>query len=523
MKRPIFLLALLTCGTSLLQAADLYDITLSNAKRYTQCRILYEAGGKTKFTGRDKKGNSVTLEVKSSSILDKREANVPEEEPTPAPEPTQEPTAEPSATETPAAEGSTPAETPAAEAGDNTGTAPDSETATSTEQPAEPAVSEEEAAKVKDVTLRLREKLAKVDIGLAELSKPSRSLTSLCDSRKRTLTAKLDELDKMALEVAQLQTKYNEVKGADYVFTHVTTDDRTKYERDGTAAYQAMLTDVKQYKNARKVGGLDKFEILRERYQGIPEYKEAYKWYMTTLNDLSRRWNNLFKKETAKRNKMNAAKKSDMEERDQKAYDKLEQQFAENDEQIAKVWYNPDPRNMVMLRHATNKVRDALRRNEKGLQDEKIGTTPALLAKYWEANDQARVLMINGDFEGAKALLDQDEAYKQILKLNQQLLPEEYKTPLRAQRQDLVQAINQRSRERRSLETTLERKIAALERATSSAEAQIDVMLEKIAQEREVDTHASAIELDEKKPEPPAATPETKSPTAGGAGKATKK
>lgn len=521
MKRPLFLLALLTCGASLLQAADLYDITLSNAKRYTQCRILYEAGGVTKFTGRDRKGNSVTMEVKSSSILDKRESAAPKEE-TPTPEPTPEPAVEP--TETPtdtATEPAAPAGDAAPAEGDAAAPAADAEK--TKEAPDAPAVNDEEAAKVKDITLRLREKLARVDSGLAELTKPSRSLTSLCENRKRTLTNQLANLDKMAIEVAELQTKYNTIKGADYQFTHVSSDDRTKYERDGQAAYQAMLTDVKQYKNARKVGGLDKFEILRDRYQGIPEYKEAYKWYMSTLNDLSRRWNNLLKKETAKRSKLNAAKKSDMDERDQKAYDKLEQQFAAENEQIAKVWYNPDNRNLVMLRHATTKVKDALRRNEKGLQDPKIGTVPTLLSKYWEANDQARALMINGDFEGAKAVLDKDEAYKQILRLNQQLLPEEYKTPLREQRQDLQQTINQRSRERRTLESTLERKISALEQATSSAEAQIDDMLERISKEREIDTQASSIELDEKKPEPAAATPEKKEPTADNAKQAPKK
>ena len=522
MKRPLFLLALLACGASLLQAADLYDITLSNAKRYTQCRILYEAGGVTKFTGRDRKGNSVTMEVKSSSILDKRESAAPKEE-EPTPEPTIEPTTEP--TETPAdtaTEPAAPAENATPAEGDNAA-APAADAEKTEEAPAAPAVSDEEAAKVKDITLRLREKLARVDSGLAELTNPSRSLTGLCENRKRALTGQLAKLDKMAIEVAELQTKYNTIKGADYVFTHVTSDDRTKYERDGQAAYQAMLTDVKQYKNARKVGGLDKFEIMRDRYQGIPEYKEAYKWYMSTLNDLSRRWNNLLKKETAKRSKLNAAKKSDMDDRDQKAYDKLEKQFAAENEQIAKVWYNPDNRNLVMLRHATNKVRDALRRNEKGLQDPKIGTVPTLLAKYWEANDQARALMINGDFEGAKAVLDKDEAYKQILRLNQQLLPEEYKTPLREQRQDLQQTINQRSRERRTLESTLERKISALEQATSSAEAQIDDMLERISKEREIDTQASSIELDEKKPEPAAATPEKKGPTVDNAKQALKK
>ena len=501
MKRLTHLLAMVACSVSFVQAAELYDITLSNAKRYTQCRIIYEAGGNTKFSGLDRKGNPVTMEVKSSSILDKREAApkpvvTPQPSPTPAPETPTPATTDATATDTP------PADTPAADAA-----APATESAEEPGTPAEnaaPVVNEEDAAKVKDVSLRLREKLAQADAEYASLSKPSRSLQNLCQGRKQLLNNKLADLDKLAIEVAELQTNYNNVKGADYVYKHISTDDRNKYERDGKAAYQAMLTDVKQYKNARKVGGLDKFEILRDKYQGIPEYKEAYKWYIATLNDLSRRWENLLKRETSRRSKLNSAKKSDMDERDRIDYDKLEQQFEKNGEQIAQVWYNPDNRNLVMLRAATNKVRDALRRNENGLKDESIGTVPALITQYWEANEKARQLMINGDYEGAENLLKEDEAYKTLLRLKIQLLPEEYKSPLRAQRQDLEQTIRTRSRERRQLKSQLERKISALENAASSAEAQINVMLEKIAQEKEVDTQATSIELDEKKPAPAA-------------------
>ncbi len=502
MKRLTHLLAMVACGVSLVQAADLYDITLSNAKRYTQCRIIYEAGGNTKFTGLDRKGNPVTMEVKSSSILDKREvAPKPVATPQPTPAPAPEPEA-PATTDTAATDTTPSSDTPATDAA-----TPATENAEETENTTESSaavVDEENVAKVKDVSLRLREKLAQADAEYASLSKPSRSLQNLCQGRKQLLNNKLTELDKLAIEVAELQTNYNNVKGADYVYKHISSDDRNKYERDGKAAYQAMLTDVKQYKNARKVGGLDKFEILRDKYQGIPEYKEAYKWYISTLNDLSRRWENLLKRENSRRSKLNSAKKSDMDERDRIDYDKLEQQFEKNGEQIAQVWYNPDNRNLVMLRAATNKVRDALRRNENGLKDETIGTVPALITQYWETTEKARQLMINGDFEGAESTLKEDEAYKKILRLKVQLLPEEYKSPLRAQRQDLEQTIRNRARERKQLKSQLERKISSLESAASSAEAQINVMLEKIAQEKEVDTQATSIELDEKKPTPAA-------------------
>lgn len=500
MKRPTFLLAILACGASLLNAADVFDITLSNAKRYTQCRIVYEAGGNTKFTGYDRAGKEVTLEVKTSSILDKREvAPKAAQKATPADTAPQAPTPAEPTTDTPAA---TEGDTAAPADGTQVPTAEGEQPAEPTPAPQPPVNEDEEAAKVKNISLRLREQLTQVDTELASLSAPSRSLKSLCENRKRTLTAKLAEIDRVAIQVAELQTQYNNVTSGAYEFTVINSNDRDKYSRDAQAAYQAMLIDVKEYKNARKVGGLDKFDILRDRYQGIPEYKEAYQWYMGTLKDLSKRWNNLLKREETKRAKLNAAKKSDMQKRDQQAYDKLEEQFKKNNEQIAQVWYNPDNRNLVMLKAATIKVKDALRRNENGLKDPAIGTVPTLIGKYWEANDRARQFMISGDYEGAEKILEDDAAYQTILRLNRNLLPDDYKNPMRAQRQALTQEIKKRARERVKLERDLQRTISRLESATSAAEAQINAMLEQIAREKEVDTQASSIEIEEKKPEP---------------------
>ncbi|MBQ2379507.1 MAG: hypothetical protein II295_03860 [Akkermansia sp.] len=507
MKRPSFLLAALVCGASLSQAADLYDITLTNAQKYTQCRISYETGSKTKFTGKNRAGQQVTMEVNTSSILVKQEVD--EEkivvEPAPKPEPAPAEAPETTTEESTTAEATTPeTPAPAPEAADKPADAPTVATIT---PPADT-----DTAKAKDATLRVREKLAQVDAEMNTLSKPSKSLINSVTRTKKDLERKMTELDKIAIEVADLQSKFNQVAGGDYVFTHVSNNDRDKYMRDGQAAHKAMLIDVKEYKNARKVGGLDKFEILRDRYQGIPEYKDAYKWYMSTLKDLQKRWGNLLAREEKKRSKLNSAKKSDMLEKDKEAYNKLEALFEKNGEQIAKVWYNPDNRNLVMLKAATAKVKDALRRNEKGLNNEAIGTVPQLINSFWEAMDRARSLMIAGDMEGAEQTLKNDTTYQKLLRLNRELLPEEYKTPLREQRQDLDREIKRRARERVSLERKLENSIARLERSTGSAEAQLDSLLEQIAREKEVDTNSNKVEIDEQKPAAAQPKPEAPQP-----------
>ncbi len=494
MKRPTFLLAMLACGASLLQAADLYDITLTNAQKYTSCRISYTAGGMTKFTGKDQSGKTVTLTVKTSSILLKKEV---EEEDSAAPataEPAPKPAADaqPTQTEEPA----TPAEQPVADA-EKKPEEPKQPEAAPTPEP-------EVAAKAKDVSLRLRKKMEKVCSELASITKPTSSLVSAVERSKTSFESNIGRIDQLAIAVAELQAKFNQESGADYTFTHVKSNDRDKYMRDGKAAHDAMVIDVKEHKNSRKVGGLDKFEILRERYQGIPEYKEAYKWYISTLQTLQKRWTNLLNAEEKKRSRLNAAKQADMREKDQQAYRRLEAIFEQEGEQIAKVWYNPEKRNLVMLKAATSKVKDALRRHENGLRDENIGTVPAMLEAFWANMDKVRTMMISGDLTGAGAALKEDDNYNKLLRLNRQLLPEEYKAPLRAQRQDLEQEIKRRIRERAMLERELENKIGQLERSTKTVESQLDSLLERIEEEKERDTQSSSLEIEEKKPAAPA-------------------
>ncbi|MBR1997967.1 MAG: hypothetical protein IJ993_06090, partial [Akkermansia sp.] len=89
MKRTFSFLSVLALGSAMLHAApQLYDITLTSAEKFTQCRIAYESETSVKFTGINKAGKEVTKEVKASSILLKKEVKTkkPVKEQTPAQE-----------------------------------------------------------------------------------------------------------------------------------------------------------------------------------------------------------------------------------------------------------------------------------------------------------------------------------------------------------------------------------------------------------------------------------------------------
>lgn len=387
---------------------------------------------------------------------------------------------------------------PAAEAaaeGTDSAAKEDKEEATPTENTAD-KVENASADNMQDATLRIREQLKLIDKKLAELSKPSRSVQSICDRVKNQANSKLPEMDKLAKEVADLQEEFRKAGAADYEFTEITVEHREDYAKDGTAAYQAMERDMKEKKSKRKVGGLDKFELMRDRYQGVPEYKQAYAKYLKTLKDLSKKWTKMLETEKGRRKSLPPAKKEALDKADQEELDKLEEYFSKNDEDIATVWYNPSPRNMAMLRNCVNKVEDALRRNKNTPMEKECGTVPTLLTQFWQMMDEARMALIKGDLEGAERMLTSDGNAKVLTGLKPALLPSEYKEPLMNERKKMLDEIRKRERAYRTTKSALERKSSTLERMISSTQAQIDNALSAIEKEIDLDVGEKTAEVE---------------------------
>ena len=354
-----------------------------------------------------------------------------------------------------------------------------------------------------DATLRLRQRLAELDSKLAEINNPTQALRRTCDDVKRRLTNDLPHVDKQALEVADLQQKFNEAGAGDYKFELISPDDRMKYVRDGEAAYKAMVIDMKEKKGKRKVAGIDKFELMSARYQGIPEYKEAYEWYQKTLRSLDKKWSKMLAAEKSKRSKLQAAQKERLRQSDDEQYKRLEEQFEAEGEKIAAVWYNPNTRNEKMLIECCGKVKDALKRSEKTKLDEHVGTVPTLLAQYWEAMDKARNAMLNGDLEGAENILKTDPVFKLIPRLKTQLLPSEYRAPLLEQHRNMSTTIRTRQRDYLRLKTLLERQTGALDRSISGMTAQLDSAFDRIQAELDQDNGDTTREVvNEEEPKP---------------------
>ena len=504
MKKSSLFLSLLALSLPPLMAAQ-YNITLTSAERFTDCTVIYKSSSSTKFRGKDKSGKQVTKEVPTRNIIMIREVidDTPEEKPETTP---QQP------------ETATPAQPADADAAKADSQKPEAEP--QAEQKAEPdpiadgnIAQREGEDKAKDATLRLREKLALVETKMAKITKPSRSLTSQASALKRNINRQLENLDKRALTVAKLQDEFNKAGAADFVFTKVTADQRDQYMRDGAAAHAAMKNDMKERKGRRKVGGLDKFEIMRERYQGIPEYKESYEWYIKTLHALEKKWTNMLAKEDAKRKRLIPDRKKAADKLDERQYQELAAQLKEDGDDINTVWFVPQSRNRKMLSIAVNKVKDAIRRNEGRELDKEVGTVPSLINQYWENMDQVRMDMINGNLEGAEERLKENHAYSVLLRLKTYLLPNDYRQPIVDQYKEMQQEIQKRMREHRRLKGALERETMALDRSISQANAQIDNVLNAAQAEIDTDAGENTMEVEQTKEKKPAEAPATKPET----------
>ncbi len=487
-------LAALVLSAPVLHAKVLYNITLTNADTYTQCDIKYR-GSRTKFVGKDKSGKMQTIEVPSSRILNVREV-APEPTPAPAPEPEKKETTKPAADETPA---NTDAETPVS-AEEGASEAKPADTPAAEAQPAEPeqeAPAAKDDGQVQNASLRLREKLAEIDKEYSTLRAPSPSLTRRLNYTRERINRSLDTLDKQALKVAELQEEFNKAGRGEFTFEFGTEEQRSQYVRDGEAAYKAMVIDMKEKPGARKVGGIDKFEIMRDRYQGIPEYKEAYDWYIRTLKSLDKKWRKMLDKEKKRRKGLPDAKKTAMANADTAELESLRKAFAADGEDIAAVWFNPRSRNLEMLELACHKVNDALRRNQNVQLDAAVGTIPSLLTQFWTAMDEARQQMMQGQLDQAEDTLKKNASRDVLRGMRSNIFPEEYRAPIMEQHKKLEDEIRARKRNVRNNMSKLEREASMLERSTGSAEAQINALLEEIQREKNLDAGENTVAMEE--------------------------
>lgn len=465
MKRTLITLALTACLGTLASAKQLYNITLSNSEQYTECALTIQSDTDTTFRGKDAAGKLVTKAVSNSEILqlDPIPAKPKAEKAKKAEAPKEEPKAE-----------EKPAETPSAAEEDGDGEEP----------AAEPEKKTAGDKGYEEIKADLDKMLAEADQRVAAITKPKFSLERRLKRLHELVEKRLPDIEKECQELAEIRKDLAEVVGEPFQFTKVTPDQRDLFVKEGKALYDAMVAEMKN-KKGRKVGGLDKFEELREGYQGLAEYKDAYRLYLETLKDLQKKWTKLRDAEDRKRAKLAGQRREAMDKEDDKEIAKVTKMLKDQNLDYDTTWVNPSPHNAKMLENCVNRVTDVLRRSDNDKKDENTGKVSDMLGKAWDDMDKAKAALDKGDAKKASDILKKSDALKSITRLNRNVFADKYRKPLLEQRQDLETAIRDCERSLQSETRRLTGATTKLERTVENLERQIESMLRDLDRETE--------------------------------------
>ena len=468
MKRTLIAIALSACLTTVAAAKQLYNITLSDTQRYTDCSIIIKSETETKFNGTDKDGFMISRTVKNDEILVM--APVVKEEPAPKPEAKEQTEEQPQAPEQPQEE--VKPQDPAAQAQDQAQEQPKAE------EPVEEATPVADAARdFKAISDSLHAQLDEADKVIATITTPKFSLERRAKRVRDMVERKLAEVETIAQQVQEAKDAANAKDAKPFSFDIVTPEQRTQYETDGKAAYDAMVADMKPGKNSRRVGGLSKFEDLRKNFKGIPEYKQAHAWYISTLKDLRKKWGKMRDAEDTRRRKAVGERRERMDQEDAKEIEKITKMLAAENEKYETAWITPSTHNARMLETAVSRVEDALRRNSNENMPDAVGRVPEMLKTFWDEMDQVKALMDAGECAKAKELLSKSDTFKELNRLNRDLLPETYRKPLLDQRRALENAVRERERDIQRAKRTLDSATARLDRAVENLNRQIEGLM----------------------------------------------
>ena len=471
MKRSLIAIALSACLVSTAAAKQLYNITLSDTSRYTNCSVIIQGSTETKFNGIDKEGFVISKTVKNDEILVM--APVEKEEPAPKRKAEEQPQDEVKQDQpAPQAEEQPQEETPAAE---------------TPQEQAQPAPLEFGA-----IADSLHKQLDEADKAIAAIKAPKFSLERRAKRVRETVDRKLADVEKLAQQVTDARAALEASNTNPYTFEIVTPEQRTQLEADGKAAYDAMVADMKTGKNSRRVGGLSKFEEMRTRFQGVPEYKQAHSWYISTLKELHKKWGKMRDNEDNRRRKYVGERREKLDQEDQKEIEKVTKMLEDENEKYETAWITPSPHNARMLETAVSRIEDALRRNTHEKMDDAVGKVPEMLNAFWAEMDQAKALLDAGKCAEARELLNKSTIFKSLIGLNRNLFPEDYRKPITDQRRDLENTIRERERELMRAKRTLDGSTSRLERAVESLARQIEALNPDIERAMEAEAEKSA-------------------------------
>lgn len=379
----------------------------------------------------------------------------------------------------PAAEDSTPA---AGEA-----TAPAAAAEKPADEDAAATAAEEEEPAETDVIASVNKKLQAIEKAFADLEKPNRTITQNYNRQVEDANERLKKMETLKGQIAELEAKLAASGTAEYTFSVVPDEDRYKYETEGNELAKRVIDSLNGKSEAVQIEGLRLFEVMRDTYQGLPQFKEAHSLYQKLVSKFEKKWSIQLDNIKRERQKWPSSRKDKVSEGEQLQFDNLVRKLESENLNIDEDWFAPKMSNSLMLDRALSRARRA-----KGSMQNKVaesgGKVPELLHRFWENMDAARDLMVAGKHDEAIDKVSNDDSYRDLTSMSRNILPEEVREGLRKQMEELRNEARRRQGEVRGLERDISRVVANLEREARYLETRMDHTLEAllVAKEDEV-------------------------------------
>lgn len=335
-----------------------------------------------------------------------------------------------------------------------------------------------------DAIAAVRKKMELIDQAYASLEKPRKATTQNYNRHVEEVKERLKKMEDIKTQLDELEIKKAATGGSDYIFEVVPEEDRYKYETEGNALAKKAIDNLSSKSETAQIEGMRFFEMLRDTYQGLPQFKEANLLYQKNVNKFEKKWNTQLEGIKRERQKWPSSRREQTTEGEQRQYDALANKLARDSRNIEDEWFVPKMGNAIMLDKALSRARRA-----KSIQQSKTveegGKVPELLHSFWGSMDEVRELMKEGKLEEALDKVGEDTSYRELMSMSRYLLPDYVKEGIRKQSDELRSEIRSRQNERRNVERELSRTITAFDREVHYLETRMDRMLESLLNDKE--------------------------------------
>lgn len=320
----------------------------------------------------------------------------------------------------------------------------------SEDEAGESAAEEEKELTPEETLTVLRRKMEDINKAYAELTKPSRNITSMYTKLVEEAKERTGKMEDLKRQMEELTAQLN-AESEEYVFSVVPEDERFSYETEGNAMVKKVIAALSSKSETAQIEGLQNYEVVRDTYQGIPDFAQAYTLYQNVVAKYEKKWNSQLESIKRERQKWSSSRADQTNEGEQRQYDKLAAKMASEHRNIDDDWFLPKSGNALMLEQALTRARRAKSASQNKILS-KDADIPTMLHQAWDDLEGARALLNENKLDEASNKMSEDESLRELMNAGRLLMPENVREGIRKQAEEMRTEIRKRKTDRQKME-----------------------------------------------------------------------